>query len=80
MNCLELDRLLYPYLDGELLPDEKLELLRQNAVLFESVPSWQRDGVGVYVSRDPQAGAQLVVDLALPGEDTYAAYLARLVA
>jgi anti-sigma factor (TIGR02949 family) len=26
MNCLELDRLLYPYLDGELLPDEKLEL------------------------------------------------------
>lgn len=26
MNCLELGRLLYPYLDGELLPDEKLEL------------------------------------------------------
>ncbi|MBS1152960.1 MAG: putative transrane anti-sigma factor [Myxococcaceae bacterium] len=26
MHCLELDRLLYPYLDGELLPDEKLEL------------------------------------------------------
>ncbi len=26
MNCLELDRLLYPYLDGELLSDERLEL------------------------------------------------------
>lgn len=26
MNCLELDRLMYPYLDGELLPDERLEL------------------------------------------------------
>ena len=31
MNCLELDRLLYPYLDGELLPDEKLELERHFA-------------------------------------------------
>lgn len=26
MNCLELDRLMYPYLDGEILPDERLEL------------------------------------------------------
>jgi anti-sigma factor RsiW len=26
MNCLELDRLLYPYLDGELLPAEKLDV------------------------------------------------------
>src|SRR5688500_9771553 len=26
MNCFELDRLLYPYLDGELLPAEKLDL------------------------------------------------------
>ena len=26
MNCLELDRLLYPYLDGELPPEERLEL------------------------------------------------------
>lgn len=26
MNCLELDKLLHPYLDGELLPDERLEL------------------------------------------------------
>ena len=26
MNCLALDRLLYPYLDGELLADERLEL------------------------------------------------------
>lgn len=25
MNCLELDRLLYPYLDGELLPEERLD-------------------------------------------------------
>ena len=32
MNCLELDRLLYPYLDGELLPDEKLDLEQHFAI------------------------------------------------
>ena len=32
MNCLQLDRLLYPYLDGELLPDERLELEQHFAV------------------------------------------------
>src|SRR3954469_23792631 len=32
MNCLDFDRLLYPFLDGELLPDEKLDFEQHLAV------------------------------------------------
>jgi tRNA(His) 5'-end guanylyltransferase len=60
--------------------DEKVELLRQNQFEFESVPAWQRNGVGVYVAQGGDAGAQLVVDLQLPPDDGYGEYLQRFVA
>jgi tRNA(His) 5'-end guanylyltransferase len=62
-----------------LSPEEKVELLRQNAFEFESVPAWQRLGAGVYVAQAGQ-GAQLVVDLQLPPDAQYGEYLQRLVA
>ena len=63
-----------------LATDEKIELLRQNSLDFTQVPAWQRQGVGVYVARDTTTGPQLVVDLQLPPEEGYSAYLQRLVA
>src|SRR5688572_19790912 len=60
-------------LDG-LGPDEKVELLRQNALEFASVPCWQRRGACVRVRNDGQNGTEhtmgrLIVDLNLPGTD-----------
>jgi tRNA(His) 5'-end guanylyltransferase len=60
--------------------DEKVELLRQNQFEFESVPAWQRQGVGVYVAQAGDSGAQLVVDLQLPPDEGYGEYLLRFVA
>jgi tRNA(His) 5'-end guanylyltransferase len=68
-----------PHILEGLDADEKYELLRQNQFDWESVPPWQRYGVGVYVAPGA-AGAQLVVDLQLPSEDDYAGYLQRFVA
>jgi tRNA(His) 5'-end guanylyltransferase len=68
-------------LDG-LGPDEKVELLRQNALDFSTVPSWQRLGACVRVRPAEQhngAGTQgrLLVDLNLPGADDFGDYLRR---
>jgi tRNA(His) 5'-end guanylyltransferase len=58
--------------------DEKVELLRQNNFEFDSVPTWQRRGTGVYVAQGESA--RLVIDLELPPDTGYAEYLQRFVA
>lgn len=71
-------------LDG-LGPDEKVELLRQNALDFSQVPGWQRRGACVRVrplDGDNGAGGQgrLLIDLNLPGpeDDGFGDYLRRV--
>jgi tRNA(His) guanylyltransferase len=65
-------------LDG-LGPDEKVELLRQNALDFTTVPSWQRHGAVVRIqpleNGHAQPSGRLIVDLNLPGEDAWTEYL-----
>jgi tRNA(His) 5'-end guanylyltransferase len=69
-------------LDG-LGPDEKVELLRQNALDFSTVPAWQR--YGACVKLRPLDGAEgangqsarLLVDLNLPFEEEFQNYLRR---
>jgi tRNA(His) guanylyltransferase len=68
-------------LDG-LGPDEKVELLRQNALDFATVPSWQRWGAVVRINAvDNGHGSasvptgRLIVDLNLPFDDGWAEYL-----
>jgi tRNA(His) guanylyltransferase len=64
-------------LDG-LGPDEKVELLRQNALDFGSVPTWQRHGAVVRiqpVDSNGHSAGRLIVDLNLPSEDGFAEYL-----
>jgi tRNA(His) 5'-end guanylyltransferase len=69
-------------LDG-LDRDEKVELLRQNALDFQTVPAWQRQGACVRLSTDPApegAGApngRLLVDLNLPFDGEFGNYLRR---
>ncbi|HZS37670.1 MAG TPA: tRNA(His) guanylyltransferase Thg1 family protein [Polyangia bacterium] len=68
-------------LDG-LGPDEKVELLRQNALEFATVPAWQRLGAVVRVrpaegSNGAVTQGRLLVDLNLPGEDEFGDYLKR---
>lgn len=59
-------------LDG-LGPDEKVELLRQNSLDFQTVPTWQRHGACVRV-RPPEADdasglGRLLIDMNLPSPD-----------
>jgi tRNA(His) guanylyltransferase len=64
-------------LDG-LGPDEKVELLRQNALDFGSVPTWQRHGAVVRiqpVDSNGHSAGRLIVDLNLPSDDGFAEYL-----
>jgi tRNA(His) guanylyltransferase len=64
-------------LDG-LGPDEKVELLRQNALDFGSVPTWQRHGAVVRiqpVDSNGHSAGRLIVDLNLPSDDGFADYL-----
>ena len=64
-------------LDG-LGPDEKVELLRQNALDFATVPTWQRHGAVVRihpVDANGHSSGRLIVDLNLPNEDAFAEYL-----
>jgi tRNA(His) 5'-end guanylyltransferase len=68
-------------LDG-LGPDEKVELLRQNALEFATVPAWQRRGACVRLRpAESENGhsnmGRLVVDLNLPDEDEFGNYLRR---
>jgi tRNA(His) 5'-end guanylyltransferase len=68
-------------LDG-LGPEEKVELLRQNALDFTQVPGWQR--LGACVRMRPVEGenghgpmGRLLVDLNLPPQETFGDYLTR---
>lgn len=66
-------------LDG-LGPDEKVELLRQNALDFTAVPAWQRRGAVVRIQPIGEnshngASGRLIVDLNLPGDDAWNDYL-----
>ncbi len=62
-------------------PDDKVELLRQNGVEFHGVPSWQRRGAAVVLrayageGEKGDARGRLVVDLNLPSEAEFGAYL-----
>lgn len=66
--------------------DEKVELLRQNGLDFQGLPSWQRHGASVALRATgtiPHEGSaenrgRLVVDLNLPAEAEFAAYLRPL--
>jgi tRNA(His) 5'-end guanylyltransferase len=63
-------------------PDEKIELLRQNGLDFQSVPAWQRRGASVSLrpaeNGSGEARARLVVDLNLPSEGEFGSYLRPL--
>jgi len=67
-------------LDG-LGPDEKVELLRQNALDFQQVPSWQRRGASIRIrppeptDADAAGMGRLLIDLNLPTDDEYGSYL-----
>jgi tRNA(His) 5'-end guanylyltransferase len=66
-------------LDG-LGADEKVELLRQNALDYAQVPSWQRRGAAVRITpvENGHGGnglGRLIVDLNLPEEDGWYDYL-----
>jgi tRNA(His) guanylyltransferase len=66
-------------LDG-LGPDEKVELLRQNALDFTQVPAWQRRGAVVRIQPLENGHAsngtgRLIVDLNLPADDAWGDYL-----
>jgi tRNA(His) 5'-end guanylyltransferase len=72
-------------LDG-LGSDEKVELLRQNALDFSTVPTWQRNGAVVRLRAAPdQSGqsdangtnARLLIDLNLPIQDEFGQYVRR---
>jgi tRNA(His) 5'-end guanylyltransferase len=70
-------------LDG-LGPDEKVELLRQNALEFASVPSWQRRGAAVRLQPVEENGhyngsGRLVVDLNLPSDSAWTDYLRQAI-
>jgi tRNA(His) 5'-end guanylyltransferase len=75
-------------LDG-LGPDEKVELLRQNALDFRTVPAWQRLGACVRLRPSATEGSgdngeatqgRLVVDLNLPTEDEFGEYVRKALA
>jgi hypothetical protein len=64
-------------LDG-LGPDEKVELLRQNALDFGTVPTWQRHGACVRiqpVDANGHSSGRLIVDLNLPNDEGWTEYL-----
>jgi tRNA(His) 5'-end guanylyltransferase len=68
-------------LDG-LGPEEKVELLRQNALDFTAVPAWQRLGAVVRMQPIGDNGhghnglsGRLIVDLNLPGDEAWSDYL-----
>ena len=69
-------------LDG-LGPDEKVELLRQNALDFGTVPAWQRRGACVRLrmpseeNGHAQNAGRLLVDLNLPADDEFGDYLRK---
>lgn len=69
-------------LDG-LGAEEKVELLRQNALDFATVPAWQRRGAAVRIADLVENGAttpggRLLVDLDLPAEGAWGDYLQRV--
>jgi tRNA(His) 5'-end guanylyltransferase len=65
-------------LDG-LGPEEKVELLRQNALEFATVPAWQRRGAAVRLAPAEDGhyngSGRLLVDLNLPADTAWADYL-----
>ena len=64
-------------LDG-LGPDEKVELLRQNALDFSTVPTWQRHGACVRLRAAEDDGqGRLLIDLNLPSHDEFGQYVRR---
>lgn len=69
-------------LDG-LGPDEKVELLRQNALDYSQVPAWQRRGACVRLrpvegeNGNGQSYVRMLVDLNLPPEEEFGDYLRR---
>jgi tRNA(His) 5'-end guanylyltransferase len=67
-------------LDG-LGPDEKVELLRQNALDFATVPAWQRHGACVRLRAPQDLGGDgqghLLIDLNLPSRDEFGQYVRR---
>ncbi len=68
-------------LDG-LGPDEKVELLRQNGLEFQTVAAWQRLGAVVRIkpaegSNGTDTRGRLLVDLNLPPADEFSDYLKR---
>jgi tRNA(His) 5'-end guanylyltransferase len=72
-------------LDG-LGPDDKVELLRQNALDFSTIPSWQRLGASVRLrpleeaEAEAGANARLLVDLNLPDREGFGPYVRRAIA
>ena len=67
-------------LDG-LGPDEKVELLRQNALDFGTVPAWQRHGACVRLRAAEDDGqGHLLIDLNLPNQDEFGEYVRRAIA
>ena len=57
--------------------DGRIDLLRRHGVDYTTLPAWQRHGSSVYTMQDESRGPHLVIDLRLPDQTQYEAYLAR---
>jgi tRNA(His) 5'-end guanylyltransferase len=57
--------------------EQRITLLNQNGLDYQSLPAWQRHGSAVYTSHDDARGAHLVIDLRLPDAAYYPEYLTR---
>lgn len=68
-----------PVLIEGLSHEDKIDLLRQNAIEFGELATWQRNGSAVYVAQQGGTG-RLIVDLQLPEADAYPDYLRRVLA
>lgn len=61
-----------------LQPEEKKEILKQHEIDYDSVPAWQRRGVGLYWKAGVgEEEPTLVVDTQLPSGEAYDEYLKR---
>ena len=68
-----------------LRPEDKVELLHQNGLEFQSVPAWQRHGAAIALHAgapvddgSEEAPARLVVDLNLPDDGDFGEYVRPL--
>ncbi|MBM4319069.1 MAG: hypothetical protein FJ125_03705 [Deltaproteobacteria bacterium] len=61
----------------EIGPDDIGKTLEENGVDVEQIPTWQKDGTGLYRQQDGIGGTPLLVDVKLPNGDDFRRFLQR---